>query len=872
MKSNSSKSTIFQTTALIFLILTVRYAQAAPGDLDASFGRGGMVSFPVVSFPNSGTKFGSAQAVAIQPDGKIVVAGTGYDGAIDGFGLARFNPDGSPDPTFGSGGKVVTVFATFSGRAFADTVIIQPDGKIVAAGGDFGDSEGYAFDVLLARYNADGSLDPTFGTGGKIITTLRDVTYGAKAIALQSDGKIVAVGQVFNPYGSDFLLTRYNSDGSLDFGSVTTTFGNNSSAFDVAIQSDGRIVAAGYSYDNGSPNFRWALARYNQNGSLDTSFGAGGRVSSTIGSNQVLTDGAAAVAIQSDGKIVAGGSSYNYNGLVSNSALVRYNANGALDSTFGAGGIVVTAFSPDSDSSTSDISIQTDGRIVVAGRRGKSVVATIPSGFTLARYNTDGSLDPTFGAGGKVVTSFGGDNVSNYKAATAIDSDGKIVLAGNIGGLSALFRYEAKSILTVTRSDDRNNAACVPGDCSLREAVNAANASAGADTINFASVLTTITLTSGISINETAGTLAINGRGANIFTIDGGAGTNRIFNIFSGTITISGVTLTGGNGSGGGTPDGFGGAIVVYGNSLTLDGVHITGNIVPVSQFGDSYGGGLNFQGGTNRIINSTISGNTSLGCGGFDVEDGTLTIVNSTISGNTATWSNGGGGFCGGDGSVILRNVTVTNNTAPKCSGIAGIFSSLDLGNTIVAGNTATSGNFPDFCSGYGGSTVAGSLLGPTINALLGPLQNNGGAVPTHTLLTGSPAIDSGLNSLVSPLASAFDERGAGFARIRYGTADGTATVDIGAFEVQDAIFFTISGRVPAPDGRGLRNAIVSITDSLGVKRTASTSSFGNYSFNNVLFGETYVIAVSSKRYRYISQSAQVFGNLTVPDFVGIE
>ena len=359
--------------------------------------------------------------------------------------------------------------------------------------------------------------------------------------------------------------------------------------------------------------------------------------------------------------------------------------------------------------------------------------------------------------------------------------------------------------LIVTRSDDRNNAACVPGDCSLREAVNAANASATDDTINFASGLTTITLTNEIIINN-AGTLNINGLGANVLTINGGAGTNRIFYTNSVVVTISGVTLTGGGGTGA-TNSGGGGAIYAFEGSLTLDGVHVTGNSLSVEFFGAA-GGGLYFFFGTHRIINSTISGNTARSGGGIFNSASLLTIINSTISGNTA--STIGGGIAIYDGSATLRNVTVTNNTAQQGGGIyqysgGGLLLILNFGNIILAGNTATSGSAPEILSEFNTITSAGgNLFGdspgdsaniltvyqPTdirdTNPMLGALQNNGGTTPTHALLAGSPIIDKGLNRLVSPLAPAFDQRGTGFARFRDGNGDNIATADIGAFEVQ--------------------------------------------------------------------------------------
>ncbi|MBA4123586.1 MAG: VCBS repeat-containing protein [Acidobacteria bacterium] len=472
--------------------------------------------------------------------------------------------------------------------------------------------------------------------------------------------------------------------------------------------------------------------------------------------------------------------------------------------------------------------------------------------ITIQTSAAPGDLDPSFGSGGRVTsTDFGGN-------AIAIQSDGKIVVAGTLfssnGGFGrfAMVRYQGRteSSFTVTRSDDRNNATCVSGDCSLREAVNAANASATDDTINFASGLTTITLTNEIIINN-AGTLTINGTGADVLTIDGGAGTNRIFYTNRATVTISGVTLTGGNGiGGGGVYSGIGGAVFVQGGFLTLDGVQVTGNSVNRSGGGVAFGGGDSgpVLPGTNRIINSNISGNNAAANGGGIWANAPLTIVNSTISGNRATVLAGGydnegpeaivvnstisgntasygGGFLTYVGYATLRNVTITNNTAQRGGGIYQVSdydyeenpprpypATLNLGNTIVAGNTATTGIAPEIYIQFAISIITsagGNLVGdspgdstntgdvaiayqPTdirdTNPMLGALVNNGGLTRTHALLAGSPAIDRGINALVSPLASVFDQRGTGFARIRDGNGDGTATVDIGAFEVQSS------------------------------------------------------------------------------------
>jgi uncharacterized delta-60 repeat protein len=182
--------------------------------------------------------------------------------------------EGDLDTTFDSDGKVTTAIGASDNEAYS--VAIQSDGKIVAAGSS---KNGSNYDFALARYNTDGTLDTNFGTGGKVITAIGSSTDVAESVAIQSDGKIVAAGFSNNGSNNDFALVRYNTNGTLDTtfdsdGKVTTAIGSaNDAAYSVAIQSDGKIVAAGFS-NNGSNN-DFALVRYNTNGSLDTSFGTG---------------------------------------------------------------------------------------------------------------------------------------------------------------------------------------------------------------------------------------------------------------------------------------------------------------------------------------------------------------------------------------------------------------------------------------------------------------------------------------------------------------------------------------------------------------------------------------------------------------------
>jgi uncharacterized delta-60 repeat protein len=369
--------------------------------------------------PNSG-----ANAGLIQPDGRIVAVGWGEGSGV--FGLARFTPKGSLDPSFGAGGKVTGPSSWLTG---AGAVALQPDGKIVAAGKDY---DGSNFHFTLARYKASGSLDKSFGSGGTVTTAFGLPIAGASAVALQADGKIVAAGQLENGAQAGFVLARFDAGGSLDStfgtnGRVTTALagsgpGGVTSA--LAIQPDGRIVVAG-SYAGG-----FALARYDPDGSLDASFGTGGIVTTPISG---LGSGAAAVALQPDGKIVAAGSGNTIGQYNPSFVLIRYDTDGSLDTTFGTNGIASTAFiDPTTCDSCGDeahaVALQPDGKIVAAGDtcQGRGTCE-----FALARYNGDGSPDTGFGSDGKVTTGFGPPGGGDHARAVALQADGKMVAVGS---------------------------------------------------------------------------------------------------------------------------------------------------------------------------------------------------------------------------------------------------------------------------------------------------------------------------------------------------------------------------------------------------------------------------------------------------------
>jgi len=370
-------------------------------------------------------------------NGKILAGGTSSDNSNGEFTLLRYNADGTLDTTFDTDGKLTTDIGTASNDQ-ATSMVVQADGKILLAG-DNGN------DFALVRYNTDGSLDTSFDTDGKLTTDFGSTENGY-SMALQTDGKIIIAGGTFSG-GGDFALARYNTDGSLDTtfdtdGKLTTEIGTaiggaptSDTAYAVAVQTDGKILAAG----NKDGDF--ALVRYNTDGTLDTNFGGSGN---GVAITDFSGDGSSmevikSIAVQADGKIVAAG----YSGVSGEDfALARYNTDGTLDTSFDTDGMVTTDFGGAADEAYA-VRLQADGKIVVVGT-GKG--AGTDNEFAVARYNTDGSLDTSFGTGGKLTTAItAGDDAAN---AVYIDAGGWMLAGGssNGGGDFALASYTASGV------------------------------------------------------------------------------------------------------------------------------------------------------------------------------------------------------------------------------------------------------------------------------------------------------------------------------------------------------------------------------------------------------------------------------------------
>jgi uncharacterized delta-60 repeat protein len=401
------------SAAIVFagvLVFAVGPAQAAPGGLDPSFGTGGILKTAV---PGN-----QAPAVVLQPDGKIVVTGSSS--------VIRYKPDGSLDSSFGTGGVVTRADTHFNALA------LQPDGKILVAGFAFNPPIPGVFE--LERYLPDGSLDPSFGSGG-VATTRIFSGYQPEigALALQADGKIIAAGGD----GARVTVARYLPDGSLDTsfgpGGIVTTTPAAGEAQAVAVQSDGKIVVAGSGWpfaDYGS------IVRYRPDGSLDPSFATGGIVATPLGPLHALV-------LQPDGKILVGGGAYRF--LSQAFGVARYNPDGSPDLSFGTGGETMT--DAGWSGGTQAIALQPDGDIVAAGQGSpRSVTYSNSFQFALVRYHPDGALDTGFGACGRAMTAFSsGNGTGALVDGLALQPDGKILAAGrNFDGSKsevALARY-----------------------------------------------------------------------------------------------------------------------------------------------------------------------------------------------------------------------------------------------------------------------------------------------------------------------------------------------------------------------------------------------------------------------------------------------
>ena len=372
-----------------------------------------------------GAKGDAGYSLAVQADGKFVVVGRSDNGSNYDIAVARYNADGSLDTSFSGDGKVTTGIGT--GDDSGQSVAIQADGKILVAGYSYNGSNN---DFAVVRYNVDGSLDSTFSGDGKLTRAIGSGYDMASAVTILADGKILVTGSAQNGNAYDTAFLRYNPDGSPDTsfdgdGILTSANrGSNDTGESVAVLSDGKVLIAGFGY-NGSNN-DFALTRYNADGSLDTGFGTDGKVTTAVGQRDDIGHG---IAIQPDGKILVAGSTWvptNPDDIYFNTdfALARYNADGSIDSTFGADGVAtVNVRRTRASDDAFTVRVLDDGKILVAGTSDIGLFAD----FGLARFNADGSVDTSFGAayslGGTVAFATSGAAVVLDSSVTIADAE-----------------------------------------------------------------------------------------------------------------------------------------------------------------------------------------------------------------------------------------------------------------------------------------------------------------------------------------------------------------------------------------------------------------------------------------------------------------
>jgi uncharacterized delta-60 repeat protein len=456
-------------------------AQAAPGALDPTFGGGGHLrtGFGLVS--NEG------RAVAVQNDGKIIVAGETLHGGEYSFTLYRYNTDGSLDTSFGGDGMIQTSFG-YSGDEIR-AIVIQVDGKILVGGSTYPQFQTYSH-FAVARFNPDGTLDTTWGGDGRAVIAHPQPLRG-NAIVPQGDGKVVIAGEHLsgsNP--GNFTLARFNADGSHDTafgvgGFVFTDFGVESKAEAVILLPGNKILAVGTAQDFPGGDPHCAMACYLSTGALDATFFGGGKrvetfvstgLDATLSYIQVLQDGRILVAGEDAGQFAvfcftlagAPDTSFGVNGKTNGGfGTARANAirvvyAGPLPSRIYVSGRMSGAYAVVKllMNGTFDTTFDGDGRVTTASLGGANamthyagkpiVVGTKATGFpdddvALVRYNSDGSLDTTFDGDGIRIDN--GDGLVSVARASAMQPDGRIVLAGST---STTFGDEDITVLRCT--------------------------------------------------------------------------------------------------------------------------------------------------------------------------------------------------------------------------------------------------------------------------------------------------------------------------------------------------------------------------------------------------------------------------------------
>ncbi|MCB0117288.1 MAG: hypothetical protein KDD84_24480, partial [Caldilineaceae bacterium] len=644
-----------------------------------------------------------------QADGKILLAGESRAANYD-FALVRYNVDGSLDTGFDGDGMVTTAIG--AGQDTAYDVAVQADGKILLTGTD-------GSNLTVVRYATDGSLDTGFGGTGIVTTDIGSGNDTGKSIAVQSDGKIVIGGISFNGSDFDIALVRYNVDGTLDgsFGSggiVTTPIGGNSDwAYSVAIQADGRIVVGGVT-GNGS-DYDVALLRYDTDGSLDATFGSGGIVTTDLGGSD---DAGYAMLLQPDGRIVVVGDYYN--GSAYDFLMLRYNSDGSLDTdfapvntldgnpTFTEGGAAVVL---DADVDVSDPELDAlnggagnyDGASLTIVRNGGANAQDV---LSIADGNGITFAGGTLYKNGQIIASFDTTSTPGELVVTFTDAGGEIPTSVDVDNILSQITYANSSdnppasVQLDWMFDDGNS-----GD----QGSGGNLAASGSTTVNITAVNDTPVVSgpsSAYSATEQT-TLAIHGTGFSVTDADAASGTmTATIQVGEGAITVvtgdSGISISGGNGSS---------LVTLTGTLAQIDSLLTGSGTGTINYFNNSNTPSAS----TTITVTVNDGGNTGTDPGttadGSSEEDSAVQTINITATNDDPT-----------NVGSLPSDITVTEDVATNVDLSAVDFSDVDAasGTLTVTLTTATGGQLASVSGG--GVIVAGT---PTAKTFTGTLTN---------------------------------------------------------------------------------------------------------------------------------------------------
>lgn len=856
---------------------------ANPGDLDTTFGVTG--GYKISDFLGL-QSYETVNDVIVQSDGKIIIAGSVTPSAnLTDFLVARYNADGTLDTTF-SGDGIFTL--DFGGADEVHAIALQSDGKIVAVG-EWG-SSGSNF---VFRLTSGGALDTTFGGGtGRV----QIVAGKALSVAIQPDDKIV-IGGYTNL--NEATICRLNTNSSLDTSFDTdgiAVFTQVIRANDVAIQPNGRIVFTGSSGGD------TATARILSNGALDSSFNSGGIVITPIYAANNEGD---AVLIQSDGKILVSG------GGDDSASLIRYNSNGSLDSTFDGDGIRLHLINPNGDNFYNDLAEQPDGKILAVGTITYGVASLVRDSFTLSRFNAGGSFDASFDANGIVKSQW-----CEYASGMFLHADGKIVAVGreyadaNWGTCTQ--RFNADGSVDSTFNANLPNGKITQSFESVEAIAGLPNGKimvAGWDD-GQSSVATLIRLNADGSLDTTFADegvyqyhpssdstyfydLKVLNDGGFYVAGDGGTISGAVMIKFDASGNLDATFSGDGVATAGVNASRFYSIAVqsdgkVFGCGSSGSGASTrNGKVARFSTGGTyetSFFNSLNATGGgDSEILGCALQSNGKLVVAGYS-SDGTSDRL--AISRHQATLafdtSFGSSGYVVRDMSTTLNDratdlaVQPDDKIVVSSTGLNGS-GDRDFAVLRYEANGTLDQNFTENFGSNGISLIDFGLNGPNdeANAVLvepsnaivvGGLSNDGsgdrfalsklnadggvrlGWGTLGRTISTFPNDDAKINALglywdgrILAAGRTWNGTDYDFAVARYQNEAGVTAANV-----------SISGRVLTAKGSGIKNIIVTLTDSNGNNLTAKTNSFGHFRFDEIAVGQTYFVSVFSKRFTF--------------------